>query len=363
MRRTTTFGLGMAALLLLASCQSVPDPTTEADALALLPGEQSAYALLNTARAPGFTRELSAAAPDSEQSELMRNLLRRSEQLAFTLQSDGAAAFAARGSYPRGSIRFSLGGNREWERATASAEGGTLTYWQNRVAPLELVMPTRNVMAGALGGPAGGTARRLLKGQARTPVPTEAAEKMRAAAFSVYSAEPTQLLSRGSDAARSAGTEDGGETAGTAGSSEAPAASLFTALQGAVQSRLLESLDSLLLLMDAADDDGGDAAATAADSSDDAGAAGGAERLATRIELAFADERSARVSLVIVRLSLANLLAELERFGLVPTESATNANSVRVERDGTIVRIGPIPVNGDALAQVALPLFSPLRYD
>lgn len=378
----------------MTGCRTLPDAARQADTLALLPPDQSAYVLIHPERVPGFADALageSAAETEtdtadrangagatgsgtgnSEQRDLVRNLLLRSREIAFSTAPSGGA-FAARGAYPRGGIGWSLRWDREWERTSAAVEGREVRYWRHTSGTMELVAPTRELLLGAIGGEPGASAHRLLHAPASGPVPPEAAAAMYGTGIGLYTSDPAGLLPPSTEAEGVEESRTDGQP--PQGAAEGPRErGLLSSLRTLLQNRLMDSIESILLLADPGDSP---------------------ESLSARIELGFESENAARISLVLVRLSMPNLLAELRGLGLASQVASTDSGdegssegSLRaagdetedggasgtapggsagvgqmpsVEREGSTIRVGPIALDSGAVARRTLPLFTPLR--
>jgi hypothetical protein len=356
--------------VLYTGCQSVPNSIEAADPLALLPAGQSAYLLVRAQQSPGLTDALSAGARTEGEAALFRELLGRSEEVAISLGPDGAASVAARGSYPWGSVGFSLATEPGWRRVPVSADGNRLIYWTHTAFPLEVLLPNRELLLAATGEPVGAAAERLLSGQHGSPVPSAVAEGMRKAAFALYSTHPRELLRRGRpdtahrpDPAPRRDTDPGPDADTDTGSDSDPGrttapesgAALRSALAGIVQNRLLESVETVLLLSEAPRSaKGSSEQRRSTDGLSDEAASPNV--LETRVELGFSDERTARISLVLVRLSLPNIMAELERRGLTASGAGEPAeSSLTVEREGSSLYVDGLLLNPAALGEMFAP--------
>lgn len=343
---------GLLLLLLAAGCRTLPPALQEPDSLELLPSGAGAYTLLVPPQLPAFSAALSRAATQEEQRELVALLTERSEEIAFANNADGSVAVAALGRFPRGSLRWSLARNAEWEKRSLRHETTELPYWYNARIPAELVIPRRGIAAAAFGGAPGRTAQRLLDPPEEPAIPRAVAAGMRSAGLAVYSDDPWSFLRRGLQTARRAPGSDGapGTDRGGAAPTVGAPSEIFSALRGAPQERIMSSVESFLLLINAS---------THEQASERGGE--GEQMLSASVQLGFESERAARVSLVVLRLSVLNLVAELERLRVAP-DNATRAEPPAVERSGAQLVVGPIELRAAGLARVSLPLFAPLSY-
>ncbi len=173
-----------AALLLLASCKSVPQ-RAPSEWLGVLPGDATMYVSFSvTGSADLIKKTLKEAGPGSQDIGSLLDMTKRLV-CAVTLKKGGPTQFAVvgLGGYPSGLIGLRLGGSKDWKQVSSTAG----KYWQWNKAGIQMSIPNNSVMLAANGG-----IEQLLthwESPVRLTIPPDAAADMQRADLVLYMPE------------------------------------------------------------------------------------------------------------------------------------------------------------------------------
>ncbi len=182
--RTLRRVLPAAAILLLASCASVPS-RAPSEWLGVLPGDATMYLSFSVSGSADLVKKaLKDAGPDFQD---VSSLMDRTNRLvgAVTLNPGSPARFdvVALGGYPSGIISFRLKGSKEWKE-TPTPHG---RYWQWSKAGLQMGIPNDGILLASNGGIEGLLSR--WGAPVALTIPPDAAQDMKSSDFVLYMPE------------------------------------------------------------------------------------------------------------------------------------------------------------------------------
>jgi hypothetical protein len=172
---------GLACLLALSSCASVPE-RPPAEWLGVLPADSTLFVSLSIPPSAGMLkRALDDAGPDYADVKTLLDMTRRM-YVAVSLAPEKAPRYwaVALGSYPSALIGWRLGGNADW-KGMSSAMG---KWFQSEKRGLQVSLPADSVLLASNGGIEALFPR--LRGSPALTLPPEVVKDMEKADLVVY---------------------------------------------------------------------------------------------------------------------------------------------------------------------------------
>ncbi len=182
--RAGALGAGLAVMLALASCASVPQ-RSPSEWLGVLPSDATLYASLSVPGSAAMIRKsLTQAGPGFQDVSTLVDMSKRLV-CSVTLLPGMPARFSAvaLGSYPSGIIGMRLAGNKEWRKVSSPAG----SWWEWSKANLQMGIPNNGILLAS-----NGNVESLLGRWSSPPalaVPPDVAVDMGAADLVIYMPE------------------------------------------------------------------------------------------------------------------------------------------------------------------------------
>jgi hypothetical protein len=148
-RSRSGLAVAAAALLVLASCASVPQ-REPSEWLGALPTDATLYASLSVTGSKDLLKKILAdAGKDFKDVASLTDMTNRLVcSVTLVKGSPVRLSVVALGNYPSGIIGMRLGGNKEWSKAS-TPDGG---YWQWSKAGIQVSLPNNAILLASNGG-------------------------------------------------------------------------------------------------------------------------------------------------------------------------------------------------------------------